>query len=295
MNFEYLIDIKDVILQELDICIELLEKENFDTLNIIANRIMENCLFSKDHLIFLPGLFIKEITLVFSKIFSSKEAKAFHSSKIIGKDYINSLKEKFKSEINEELIWTEYHLFLVKILQYFRYEYENKLYTDNIEFSKSVAKSIINYLCKNEEVLYLKYNQFFSGIVNVLDRVFRVHSGTVEVTMIITYLKMFDRLYDYLILKYFEEESIDKEKLKEEINPYLKYLYKIGNFEELDFKEYNQNLWEIVKKWREYYIKYRNSVATIYQQIPQQKIIKLPEETKKIIEESLKESIEKKL
>jgi hypothetical protein len=131
MTFEYLSNIREIILQELDICMELLEKEDFDNLNIIANRIMENSLFSNQILYFLPGCFIKDLTLIFRKIFSSKEAKAFHSSKVIGKDYINSLKERFSGNVEEELVWTEYHLFRVKILQYSRDDYETKLYEDN--------------------------------------------------------------------------------------------------------------------------------------------------------------------
>jgi len=180
-------------------------------------------------------------------------------------------------------------------LQYFREDYENNFYSDRLEFSKSVTKSLIKYLHNNEDVLYLKYNQFFSGIINILDRVFRVHSGSIEVTMIITYIKTLDRLYDYLILKYFDGEKIDKDKLKEEIYPYINYLYEIENLEGIDFSEFDKSLWEIVKKWRTYYIRYRDSAATIYRQSTPQKIVKLPEETKKIIEESLKESIEKKL
>jgi len=101
MSFEYLTNITELVLQELDISIELLEKEKFDNLNIIGNRIMENCLFSKDYRLFLPGCFIKELALIYGKIFSSKEAKAFHSAKIIGKDYLNSLKKNLRSELNE--------------------------------------------------------------------------------------------------------------------------------------------------------------------------------------------------
>jgi Asp-tRNA(Asn)/Glu-tRNA(Gln) amidotransferase C subunit len=106
---------------------------------------------------------------------------------------------------------------------------------------------------------------------------------------------MLDRLYEYLILKYFNDEKIEKEKFKDELRPFLGYLNEIENLEEIDITKFNRNLWEVVKRWRESYIHYRNSVATIYQQPPQQKVIKLPEETKKVIEESLKESIQKKL
>lgn len=295
MTFEDLRNILEIVTRELDISIELLDKENFDQLNIIGNRIMENCLFSEDYRLYLPGLFVKEIALSYNKIFSSREAKAFHSAKIIGKDYLKNLLKNIKSELNEELIWTEYHLFTVKILQYLRDDYENNLYTDNIEFSKSVIWNLMKFLQKNEEYLYLKYNQLFGGIINILDRVFRVHSGTLGITMIKLYFKMLDRLYDYLILKYFDKEDIDKDKLKEEIEPYIAYLYKIENLDRINISEFNRNLWEIIKLWRIYYIRYRDSISTIYKQPSSRRVIQLPEETKKVIEESLKKSIEKKI
>ncbi len=288
-------NIISVIEQELDISNELLNNENFNELNIMGNRIMENCLFSNDYRLFLYGFFIKELALTYQKVFSSTEPKAFQSSKVFGVDLIDSLKKNLTNEINEEFLWEKFHLFNVKMREYLREDFEKKFYKENIEYSKFVVNSLMNFLFENEDVVYMKFNQLFSGIINILDRIFRAHSGYLEFTLINSYLKMLDRYYDYLLVRYYDGEKIDKENLKKEISKYIKFICQEGKKDNIDITEYDKNLWEIIKNWRVYYIHYHQPVTPVSGRPGLQKRIELPEETKKVIEESLKEAIEKKL
>ena len=61
MNIEKKFDIKEIIRQEVNICGALFNNEDFKTLSITGNRIMENCIFSDDYRLFLPGFLIKEL------------------------------------------------------------------------------------------------------------------------------------------------------------------------------------------------------------------------------------------
>ena len=86
------------------------------------------------------------------------------------------------------------------------------------------------------------------------------------------------------------------EELKNELNPFVEYITNIiDKYEDIDIKEFSKKFCEIIKLWRLYYLHYKNIGAPILGSAPPERIIKLPEKTKKIIEESLKESIGKKV
>lgn len=295
MSIENSYNIFSIIEQELDISIELLKNEKFNRLNIFGNRIMENCLFSNDYRLFLFGLYIKELALIYQKVFSTTEPKAFQSSKVFGLNLIDSLKESLTNGINEELLWEKFHLFNVKIREYTMDDFEKKLYKENIDYSKFVIKALMNFLNENEDVIYMKFTQIFGGIINILDRIFRTHSGILEFTLINSYLKMLDRYYDYLLIKYSDGEKIDVENLKKEISEYVRFICQEGKKDKIDIVEYDKYLWEIIKGWRVFFIQYLQPVSPIHGKPKLEKSIELPEETKKVIEESLKEAIEKKL
>lgn len=281
--------------QELTICSELLKEDKFDTLNMMGNRIMENSLFSDDFRYFLAGYFIKEMSLVYQKVFSSTEPRAFQTSKIIGNELINSIADIFKEEINEDLLWEKFHLFNVKIQEYLRDTNQQKFYQENHEFSELVIKQLLKFLKENEVILYLKFNQFFAGIINVLERIFRAHSGRVEFTLVLSYIKSLDRLYDYLLVKYDEGETLDNHNLKREIHENIEFICDEGIKEKIDISEYDKFLWQIIAKWRKFHIYYMNITPPRFTEKVIRKKIELPEETKKVIEESLKQAIEKKL
>ena len=274
MNIEKKFDIKEIIRQEVNICGALFNNEDFKTLSITGNRIMENCIFSDDYRLFLPGFLIKELSLIYSSIFRSQEPKAFQTAKLVGNEFINFLKEILKKGLDEELIWTKYHLFIIKIQEFLQSESEKKYYENNIEYSSYVLVYLIDFLKKNEEILYEEYNQILVTILSVLDRIFRAHSGSLEFTLINSYLKMLIRLYGYLLIKYYKEEEIDKENLKKELDNHLKYIFGLDLGEKINIEDLDKKLWEVIKEWRFYYLYYRSPPT--YQVSPPQRVIELP-------------------
>jgi hypothetical protein len=289
------IELKKVIQEELNIANALLTDEDFHNLNIVGNRIMENCLFANDYRLFLPGFFLKELALIYNRIFTNSKAVAFQTAKTLGQKFIDKVSEILEKEIDENLLWEEFHIFRIKMRNYTKSESEKKFYTDNHEVSETALKYLMSYLKEKESYLYVKYNQFFNAILNILDRTFRAHSGDLKLTLIFSYFKMLERLYEYLIVEYFDGEEINVEGLKKILSPFLEYLYTIIIVKEIDTKKFDEMLWQIVKLWRDYYIYFVNATRLIHTGPPSQKIIQLPEETRRVIEESLKESIEKKI
>lgn len=287
---------KEILIQELSVSEFLLKNEEFDELNIIGNRIMENSLFSSEYRLSLSGFFIKELSFLYRKLFTSSEPKAFQTSKTLGENFIKKLINIIEEELDEERLWMEYNVFRIKILDSLRTEYEKKYYQDNIKFSDHVAKYLMNFLKDNPEIPYIKNSQVFIALNGIFERVFRVHSGSLSFTLIKSYIKMLENLNEYLLVKYIDGEELDSESLKNELCPFVEFISKIvENYEVIDIKEFSKKFWEIIKSWRLYYMHYKNIGAPILGSRPTERIIKLPEKTKKIIEESLKESIGKKI
>ncbi|MHA1717688.1 MAG: hypothetical protein ACTSXP_18755, partial [Promethearchaeota archaeon] len=207
MNLDNLFNIKDIIKQELLICKDLIENECFDDVNIFGNRIMENCLFSDEYRLFIFGLFIKEIAVLNLKIRSSKEPKAVQTVKTICLEFISKLVKALDGdEIDEQKIWTEFHLLRIKINEFLKNKSESMYYQENKRFSDSISINLIKYLSKERDLLYYKkFNNFFKGILNVLERIYRVHSGTLEFTLRFHYIRYLDCLYDYILIEHYTD------------------------------------------------------------------------------------------
>ncbi|MHC1591345.1 MAG: hypothetical protein ACXQS8_04620, partial [Candidatus Helarchaeales archaeon] len=86
---------------------------------------------------------------------------------------------------------------------------------------------------------------------------------------------------------------LNGEQIKLEIEHFLEFLVRECIKERIDIKLYDESLWEIVKKWRIYFIKYMNIIKPFIE--PRRKVVQLPKETRKIIEDSFKKMFEKKI
>lgn len=100
-------------------------------------------------------------------------------------------------------------------------------------------------------------NKFLEGILDIMIRVIRNHYFNLKELMIYVYIKFLSFLYQYFYYENFSSKQLNKEKLKEDLSIYLKYINSLNEKEKIDFNDFNKNLWEIVKKWREMYIFYK--------------------------------------
>jgi len=284
-------NIHKVIEEDFTAAFEAFKSDNFDRVNIFANRIMSNAIFSKDTIIFLPGFFLKDVALIFNMLKASEKATAFSTAKSHGFEFLETLRKSLSS-IDPELIWKEFHDFNDTMRRFLMDEFEEKSYSSDTQFTREAFLWLIDYLKTNRELLFDWSNVLLKGILNEMGRIFKVHSGELKDTIVISLLTSLDRYYEYFRRKHrITDRLIDEEKVKDKVWPYIDRIIEVYNGK-MNLKEINTILWELVKGWREFFIQYMELTVP---RLRYEKGIELPAELKEKLKESITESLEKKI
>ena len=242
-----------ILQQDINACVDSFEKDNFRLINIIANRYLENCLLFNEYQLCLPGIFIKDMVNDYFTIISNPEKrKTINSAKVVGERLLLKIQETFK-DLNEENLWNEFYKYNLNINEFLR----DVHYLKNPYFSSQAFRFLLNYVENHEDYLYMVNNKFLEGILSIMARVINNHYFYPKELMIYIYIKFFSFLYQYFYYENFSSKQLNKEKLKEDLSIYLEYIISLKEKEEIGTTDFNKNLWNIVKKWREMYIFYK--------------------------------------
>ncbi len=242
--------------QDISACLDSFEKNNFVLVNIIANRYLENCLIFDDHKLCLPGVFIKDMANDYLGIISHPDkSKKINSAKVVGERLISDVKD-FLKEQNEENLWNDFYKYNTNINEFLRDEIDVH-YLKNPQFSSQSFNFLLNYIENNIDYLYKINNHFLESILTIMSRIIRNHYFNHKELMVYLYIKFLGFLYQYLYFENFSNNQLNKEKLKEDLSNYLEFIISLKEKEKIDIYDFNKNLWEIVKKWREMYIFYK--------------------------------------
>ena len=242
----------EILAQDLEYCIKAFENDKFNLMNIAANRLMENCIFLENEQVFLISAILKDIANDYIGIFQNKK-DIFNSAKVIGKKTINSIRTNFNKSINIEGIWQDFQEFTEKINEFHKDELESEVYMKNTEFTRMVFKKTLKFLEENKESLKKIHNNLINGVLGVMVRIMKNHSCTLKENMVYLYFKLLAILYPYIIEKSYPEKEINENDYKEYLELHVDYIVKNYLNDNLDFKEYNSELWKIGKQFRELY------------------------------------------
>ncbi len=285
-----------VIKQDFAAAVAAFEQDNFEEMNICANRLMGNALFGDSAELFLPGFFLKDVAGVFLTLKSVSRTVATSTAKTVGLKYIGSLKEYSLGEKSDlSLAWISFFQFYRDIRKFFPSENENKIYTDNLVFTRHSFLWLIKYMNENKEILLDQNNLFFIGILNEFERIFRSHSGELNEVLAISMVKALDRLYNYLaVTAVTQNGKIDKAKVETLIYPHIEQMeqliYKSGKPQ---LTELTNSLWIITKEWRKFFIGYME-IARV-KSIGVERAIEISPEMKKKLSESISKTFEKEV
>ncbi len=242
--------------QDINVCADLFDKNNFRLINIIANRYIENCLIFNEYQLCLPGVFIKDMVNDYIGIINNPDkSKKINSAKVVAEGLLSKIQEFFK-DLNEESLWNEFHKYNLSINEFLRGDIDAH-YLKNPQFSSQSFEFLLNYIESHSNYLYMINNKFLEGILDIMVRVIRNHYFNLKELMIYIYIKSLGYLYQYFYYENFSSKQLNKEKLKEDLSVYLEYINSFKEKKEIDFTDFNKNLWNIVKKWREMYIFYK--------------------------------------
>ena len=277
--------------EDLKAAIEAFRNDSFDDTNIYANRIMANALFGDDVTLFLHGFFLKDVAHDFMMLKAKKEATAYSTAKSYGFKYIESLEKSFPSSDPGNL-WKEFHEYSDGIRKFLMSDFEEKSYSNNVEFTQSAFSWLVKYLKEHKDVLLDPRNWLLEGVLNELDRIFRVHSGMLSEVALRSLIKALARCYEYSRRVYRTPTGqMDETRLKANVFSYIDSIEEIYS-RGTKIDEVDEILRKLVKDWREFFIQYSEPRPA---RVQFEKGIELPPELKKKITESLSETLEKKL
>ncbi len=246
-----------ILQQDINACVELFEKNNFRLINVIANRYLENCLIFNEYQLCLPGVFIKDmVNDYFSIVNNPDKFKKIQSAKVAGEMLLSKIKDFFE-DLNEENLWNEFYKYNLNINEFLRDEMDIS-YLKNPPFSSLAFRFLLNYVENHEDYLYVINNKFLEAILDIMVRVIRKHSFHRNELMVYIYTKFLGLLYQYIYNENLGNKQLNRDQLKEDLSIYLEYLISLKEKREIDINNFNKNLWEVVKKWREMYIFYKS-------------------------------------
>jgi hypothetical protein len=275
-------------MEDLDAALEAFRDDSFDNVNIFSNRIMSDATLIDTNL-FLLGFFLKDVAFTFGLLKTRQMAMPYSTAKSHGFKFIELLR-KSPSSFDEEKLWKEFHKYKNVIRKFEMNEFENKSYSNNIDFTKKAFSWLFDYLKTNKEVLLDSQNLLLKGILNEMHRIFRVNSGNLSEIILMSLTEALDRYYEYVRRIYSRPDArIEEEKVQKDIFPYISQIEK-ACFPKINFSEVHSILWNLVKGWRELFIQ---RMELLPLRVSFEKGVEMPEELKKRLSEGMTKILEK--
>lgn len=259
--------------------------DDFTAMNMFANRVMANAILSEKPQLSLIGFFLKEMTRIYERIKAYEDLTTFATAKSLGETYIKSI--KLESEIKE--FWEQYHHFYNRIRKHEQNKFEKESYEENVEFTGFAFRWLIEKLSEERNVLFNHNNQFVRGIVNAMDRIYRVHLGNMVDLYAFSLVKALQLYSDYM-------ENFSKDERNEFITKslfvYIDDITKTLLKDQVDPKDVTTLLKRIILDWRLCYIRFMERPRFVR---IQEKGVPISEETKKRISKSVEKALEEEV
>lgn len=286
-----------VVRSDIEASVKAFKENDFENMNIFANRSMANAILGEDKKLILPGFFMKELAAVFGTLEArrGREQPAFSTAKTMGVDYVNLLSKLLsKKDFEESELWHNFHELNVKLRKFVMITFEEQTYQEDTRFTRHAFEWLINYLEKKKQTLLNPRNLLLKGILNEMDRIFRAHGGMLLDTCALSLIRALDRYYDYCRIAYGKTDgTLDEDRITSIIFPYIERIRNLfSSPTETQASIVSETLWGLVKGWREFFIE--------YMELPRPKIeiergVELPEEAKRKIAESVTKTLEKEI
>ncbi len=287
---------KEIFPQDLDVYGISIKDKDFKQSNIFANRIMSNAYLFNHREIGIIGHILKEIAIDGTNLQQSKEPAvvieyAKKSSKVVGG--IIAMIEKNTIDLHEA--WTLYYdqqkatnrMFMTKV------EQDGYVKPDEL-FTSELIDQVLRIFEENITVLLERNNNLIKGILNEIGRAAKDHGLTRDDEHFLSLFRAVQRIDEYHrgVTKGDGFVRITKEKLMSFVDKIIEINHKrkTSNFDEVVIDDL---LWELVKLWRYYFIKYTDIMVPQFS-IKEEKMSSEGEEESELVEE-VKKQIEKEM
>lgn len=298
-----MVGIREIVCQDLRILKKFFEQNDFEMMNVVANRIMTNLLVGENKDLMIVGWMLKDLAGEFQGIKNMKKDMPAGATES-GKRFIDKIAESISSNpITISSLWRAWFEIEADIVKYTLSTNEVEIYTGNPEFSRDFSLMLLEYLNCNRNVLLKKNNGFITGIAYDIGRVANEYGGE-ESYIIYLIFRALEDYYRYLThdSKYDGEIAASPSALLNYSTNIDKYIDTIYELKRLIIEEKTEDLYinanrilgDLGIEYRKYVLIYPDVVFGIPQQAIR-KEIKLSEKSKKAISALVAKSIEKEI
>ena len=266
---------------------------DFQLMNIAGNRLMSDAILGPNVRAAIIGFFIKDLAINYMNLKSQLSDSDFAKAKSFGQRYLVSAAVNLTSIDWQSLVWTDFHVCDSQLTKYQPSAVEAGVYRENLSVTAYASHYFVDYLIENKDLLCDSHNNLLDAILSELQRISRVFGAAVSDTATFALLVALQRYYEYLrSICTVRDGQLDSEKLAPQINPFIDRLAAITRAPELSYQGVNTLLWDLIRRWREFFWSYAES----RRKTPSlDKVIELPEESKKKLSEVVGKALQKEL
>ncbi len=267
-----------------------LASDDFQSLNIYGNRIMSDSVFMQNRESAIIGFFIKHVALNFLYLQTSISKQDLLDVKLVAKNFMDSIPHEVE-DINVEHLFLEFHEFNQQVKRHFVSDTEKDVYDVNPEITDIVRLSLVNLLVSNKELLCNPNNNIINGLIGELERFCKAYDYQSKDTLTFCILVALDRYYGYFRYHHSTTDGkVDKEKTNTIISPYIENIRKLVTNADINYDDFTELMWELIKGWREFFIFYGETPN-----IKPQQPITLPEESRQKLSKAFSKALEKEI
>lgn len=262
---------------DLEVFVSAIKNKDFKTATIISNRIMTNAWISDTQYYGIAGFFLRVSAIRFLNMNNSNISDIIVAE--ISKFTDNVLEQISSNKKDLKKLWIDFGIVLEKTRKEILPD-DEKNYNLNTKYTTKTIDRILKLLFNSTNTLTHSSNNFIRGILQEIERTTQTYGINSNGLYLFSLLTMIDRIDEYIKIEMNTNEF--KIRINNEILPLIKKLQEIyeNNIEE---KQINNLLWDLIKKWRIYYIQFMEPIIQLNQTQPL------------IIEEKIKDELVKEL
>lgn len=277
--------------QELQVFLAAIKKKDFRTGNIIANRIMTNSWISDEQYYGIIGFFLRELVIVGLNATNIDKETAINT--VIDQIILftdNIIGQISSNEKNMSKLWTYFTVAISKGQVVILPEDEKNNYSFNLKYTTVVFNRIFKTFAQQKEDLTYPTNYLIKGVLNELLRITRTYGIIKDDLYILSLLKMIDLIDEYVGVTSVSESDF-KERINKEVVPKIDRFFTA--IEKKDENFVNDFLWDMIKEWRLYYLRFLEFRRQVKKKLKDQPV--MDEQTKSELVDELAEGLEKEI
>ena len=237
--------------QEWQVYIDSIKKQDFHIANTLANRMMSNAwLFDKKK--FGIMAFLQKQLAMIGLNAPNSESKNNIASLVL--DNLHTISDhQVMNDLDLKSAWNAFSKTFKETRDKFLQKQEIEYYKiTNPEITASVIKKLGIMLLEEKEQLEYKQNGMLITILSEIARYAHIYGITEKEIRIWSLLEMISNIYEFVIMA--PNDTDFKNRVQDEIYPLVdKFIFLMNNYSDEAINDY---LWDMIKTWRFYFIKF---------------------------------------